>query len=83
MKPYKWDEQKNKQLKKVRGVSFEEILDAKFIGAEKHPNRENQIVLLFEYDDYIWIVPCVFDDEYIFLKNIFPSRKLTKKYIKR
>jgi hypothetical protein len=83
MKPYKWDEQKNKQLKEVRGVSFEEILNSKFIGAEKHPKRENQIVLLFEYEDYIWVVPSVIEDEFIFLKTLFPSRKLTKKYLKR
>ena len=80
MKEYRWDEQKNKKLKEDRGVSFEEILGSKFICAEKHPSRDNQIVLLFEYKKYIWVVPCVKEEEYIFLKTMFPSRKYTQKY---
>jgi len=82
MKTFKWDIKKNKKLKETRGVSFGEILDSKFIGAERHSTRENQIVLLFEYRDYIWIIPGVVEDEYIFLKTLFPSRKFTKKYRK-
>ena len=78
MKIIKWDEAKNKTLKKERDVSFEEILDSTFIGAEKHRTRKNQIVLLYEYKKYIWVVPCVVEDEYIFLKTMFPSRKYTK-----
>ena len=49
MKKFKWDEEKNKLLKKERGVSFEEILNSTFLGAEKHQTRNNQIVLLFEH----------------------------------
>ena len=78
MKKIKWDEEKNKILKEERGVSFEEILDSTFIGAEKHRTRKNQIVLLYEYKKYIWVVPCVVEGEYIFLKTMFPSRKYTK-----
>jgi len=37
----KWDEVKNKILKEERGVSFEELLDSTFLGAEKHRTREN------------------------------------------
>ena len=77
---FRWDEDKNKLLKKERGVSFEEILDSKFIGAEKHLTRKNQIVLKFEYKKYIWIIPCVVKDKYIFLKTMFPSRKYTKTF---
>jgi hypothetical protein len=73
---------KVKESKKERGVSFEEILDSKFIGAAKHPTRKNQIVLKFEYKKYIWIMPCVVKEEYIFLKTLFPSRKYTIKYNK-
>jgi len=80
MKKIKWDEEKNKILKEERGVSFEEILDSTFIGAEKHRTRKNQIVLLYEYKNYIWVVPCVVEDKYIFLKTMFPSRKYTKMF---
>ena len=82
MKEFRWDEDKNKILKKERGVSFEEILDSKFLGAEKHRTRKNQIVLKFEYKKYICIIPCVVEEEYIFLKKLYPSRKYTKKYDK-
>jgi uncharacterized DUF497 family protein len=77
MKRIKWDEDKNKRLKEERGVSFEDILDSTFIGVEKHRTRNNQIVLLYEYKKYIWVVPCVVEDRYIFLKTMFPSRKYT------
>lgn len=78
MKKIKWDEEKNTLLKKERGVSFEEILVSKFLGAEKHQSRANQMVLLFEYEKHVWVVPCVVDEKYIFLKTMFPSRKYTK-----
>jgi len=77
MKKFKWDEEKNKLLKKERGISFEDILDSKFLGAEKHRSRANQTVLLFEYEKYVWVVPCVIDEKHIFLKTMFPSRKYT------
>ena len=80
MKIIKWDEEKNKILKKERGVSFEEILDSTFLGAEKHRTRDNQMVLLYEYKKYVWVVPCVVEDKYIFLKTMFPSRKYTKMF---
>jgi len=48
MKEFRWSEDKNILLKEERGVSFEEILDSKFIGAERHPTRKNQMVLKFE-----------------------------------
>jgi uncharacterized DUF497 family protein len=74
----KWDEEKSKLLKEERGVSFEEILDSTFLGAEKHRTRKNQMVLLYEYKKYVWVVPCVVEGKYIFLKTMFPSRKYTK-----
>jgi uncharacterized DUF497 family protein len=78
MKKFKWNEDKNKIIKEERGVSFEEILDSTFLGAEQHRTRKNQIVLLYEYKEYIWVVPCIIEDDYIFLKTIIPSRKYTK-----
>jgi len=83
MKIIKWDEEKNKILKEERGVSFEEILDSTFIGAAKHHTRKNQMVLLYEYKKYVWVVPCVVEDKCIFLKTMFPSRKYTKLYKSR
>jgi uncharacterized DUF497 family protein len=83
MKEFRWNNDKNERLKKERGVSFEEILDSKFLGAEKHNTRNNQIVLKFEYKKYTWIIPCVVEEEYIFLKTLYPSRKYTKTHTKK
>jgi hypothetical protein len=83
MEEFRWSEEKNNQLKETRGVSFEEITAARFIGIEDHPVRSNQVVLLFEYEEHIWVVPCVVDARYLFLKTAFPSTKYTKKYKSR
>ena len=80
MSEFKWNELKNKRLKETRGVSFEEILGSMFLSLEKHSTRRNQFIMLFEYKEYIWVVPCVFEKDYIFLKTLFPSRKYTQKY---
>lgn len=83
MKELRWDDAKNKKLKKERGASFEEVISSRFIGVEEHSARTNQIVLLFEYNDYVWMLPCVEEEEYYFVKTMFPSRKKTKKYLGR
>lgn len=75
IKNFKWDEEKNELLKKERGISFEEILNSTFLGVGKHQTRKNQIVLLFEHEKYVWVVPCVVEEKYYFLKTMFPSRK--------
>ena len=76
----RWNALKNERLKKVRGVSFEEILDAKLVDVIKHPKREHQVILVYEYKKYLWAVPGVLDGEVIFLKTLYPSRKLMKMY---
>ncbi len=48
-----------------------------------HPNQEDypdQKIYFVVVDGYIYLVPFVIDDEYIFLKTIIPSRKATKDY---
>ncbi len=80
MPEIKWSLLKNERLKKVRGVSFEEILDARLIDIRKHPNKEHQNLMLFDYQDYIWVVPYIAVGKDIFLKTLYPSRKYTKLY---
>jgi hypothetical protein len=82
MKEIRWNLLKNERLKKVRGVSFEEIIKAELIAVKRHPSRENQNIMLFKYKRYIWIVPYVVEKDYIFLKTLFPSRKYTREYKK-
>jgi hypothetical protein len=87
MKIIKWNESKNQFLKMQRGICFEDILEKiekkEILGRKKHPNSNkypNQMIFIFEIDEYIYYVPYVEDDKEIFLKTIIPSRKLTKEY---
>ena len=86
MKYYDWNDDKNELLKKLRGVSFEQVVLAIVTGdlvdRVKHPNPEkypNQRVFLVKIEDYIYSVPYVEDDEKLFLKTIIPNSKATKK----
>ncbi|HBB17053.1 MAG: toxin [Syntrophus sp. RIFOXYC2_FULL_54_9] len=88
MKYYDWNDEKNELLKKLRGVSFEQvvlaIVSGDLIDRVKHPNPEkypNQRVFLVKIEDYIYSVPYVEDDEKMFLKTIIPNSKATKKYL--
>ena len=82
MKEIRWSEIKSRRLKKVRGVSFEEIIASKLIDIRKHPNKENQNILIYQHKGYLWVVPYVMEGDVIFLKTIYPSRKLMKLYKK-
>jgi uncharacterized DUF497 family protein len=88
MKYYDWNDDKNELLKKLRGVSFEQvvlaIVSGDLLDRVKHPNPEkypNQRVFLVKIEDYIHSVPYVEDDDKIFLKTIIPNSNATKKYL--
>lgn len=83
MREIKWNALKNERLKRTRGVSFEEIIDSKLIDICKHPSKENQKILIYRHKGYLWAVPYVMEGEVIFLKTIYPSRKLMKLYKRR
>lgn len=76
----RWDELKSVRLKQTRRISFEEILKERFMRFRLHSHRENQIYMLFEIKDIIWVVPFVQHEQGIFLKTLFPDRKLAKLY---
>lgn len=89
-KPFGWNENKNALLKIQRGVSFDDVVAALGSGNlfdnSNHPNPDrypNQKIYIVEIRDYAYIVPYVEDKEKIFLKTIFPSRKATKKHLKK
>jgi len=84
MKYLNWNSEKNEILKRERGISFEQVAylieSDQIIGIEENPGRPNQRMYILEIDDYVIIVPYVENDDEIFLKIAFPSRKYTKKY---
>jgi uncharacterized DUF497 family protein len=77
-----WDPDKNKILKRERGISFEEIAylieSGQIIGIEENPGHPNQKMYVLEIDGYAIIVPYVEKNNEIILKTAFPSRKYTK-----
>lgn len=90
MKYFDWDSEKNSQLKRERGVSFEEVLiaieEGEILDIIGHPSKgkySHQKILIIRLYDYVHLVPFVEDEEKIFLKTIIPSRRATKKYIKK
>jgi hypothetical protein len=83
-KRIEWSEEKNIKLQAERNLSFEAIVIAleqgKLIDIVSNPSKHypHQNVLIVEIDNYLVLVPFVEDDEKVFLKTAFRSRKMTK-----
>ena len=86
----KFNEEKNQLLKATRGVGFSKIMDAisgdGLLADIAHPSRKhpNQRLYVVRVEKYAYAVPYVISPQKneIFLKTAYPSRALTKKYIK-
>jgi uncharacterized DUF497 family protein len=90
MKLINWNREKNKWLRKNRGICFEDILfyldNNYLIDDVKHPNQvkfSGQRMMVFNIVEYIYLVPYVESEDEIFLKTIIPSRKATKNYLEK
>jgi uncharacterized DUF497 family protein len=90
VKYFNWDISKNKKLKEERNISFEDVLfsikDGKILDILEHPNKEKykeHLLLVVEINNYAYLVPFIESDNEIFLKTIIPSRKATKKYLRK
>jgi len=89
MKAFDWDEAKNEDLLRERNISFEEIVwcveqKEGLLDIIDHPNQAkfaHQKLFIVALRGYVYIVPFVEDEHKIFLKTIYPSRKLTRKYL--
>lgn len=84
---YDFNNEKNLELLEKRGIGFEDIiaiLDSNgALDIIEHPNKTkypNQKIYILDIEGYIYLVPFIKEEHRIFLKTIFPSRKLTKKY---
>jgi len=88
MVQYDWNNDKNSDLKRARGVCFEQVVlhveQGDLLDILQHPNRArypNQRVLVVKMLDYVYAVPFVEEGNIRFLKTIIPSRKLTRNYL--
>ena len=77
------DPEKNELLKRVRGISFEEIAyligSDQILGIETNPGRSNQKIYILEIGNYAVVIPFAETEDEIFLKTAFPGRKFTKR----
>jgi uncharacterized DUF497 family protein len=85
---YRWNNEKNLNLKAERGISFEQVAmhieRGDVLDVAQHTNQKrypNQQILVVEIDNFAYLVPFVEDDKGKFLKTIIPSRKATRDYL--
>ncbi len=90
MKYFSWDKGKNEKLKSERGISFEEVVfyieKGKVLDIVENPNNEQykgQRIFIIDINDYAHLVPFVETEREIILKTIIPSRKATRKYLRK
>ncbi|MDO8803082.1 MAG: toxin [Elusimicrobiota bacterium] len=90
MKPFEWNDGKNEKLKEERGISFEDILyyieKGEILDLVPHPLQAKypgQKMFIVAIENYAYLVPFIETEDSVFLKTIIPSRKATKKYLKR
>jgi len=84
---FDWDPLKNTKLIEQRSVSFEMVVACieqdQILDRIDHPNQQKypgQQMYILELNGYVHVVPFVEDDVKIFLKTIFPSRTLHRKF---
>jgi len=93
MKPViEFNEEKNLLLKETRGICFQDVIKAiekrNVLDNLEHKNKKkypNQKILVIKIKNYAYAVPYVINKKTkkIFLKTVYPSRILTKKYLRR
>lgn len=90
MKYFSWDVGKNEKLRAERGISFEEIVfhiqRGDVVDILQHPNREKyreHRIFVVNVEGYAYLVPFVEREEEVSLKTIIPSRKATRRYLRK
>lgn len=84
---FDYSPEKDAELKERYDIGFQEIInyiDGGNIWIQDHPNQKdypNQQIFYVQVVDYIYVVPFVEDENKIFLKTLFPSRKATKYFL--
>jgi uncharacterized DUF497 family protein len=86
---FRWDPQKNAQLMRERGLSFEQIVLAveggDLLQVIAHPNPARypeQKIMVVAMNAYAFLVPFVQEEDGYFLKTISPSRKATRDFMR-
>jgi len=90
MRYFAWNKEKNEKLKEERDISFEKVIfhieKGNLLEVINHPNHEKykgQRIFVVNINNYVYLIPFVEDEKETFLKTIIPSRKATKRYLKK
>ena len=86
---FDYSREKDLILKESRNVSFRDVIQAYRTGKKladlenKNKKRTNQRLLVVNIGGYAFAAPYTIDEKRkrVFLKTVYPSRKLTKKYL--
>lgn len=89
-KVIRWNPEKGSRIRKNTtrgGIGFEECLiaieESRVLDVIRNPsvNFPDQRAYVLNIEGYAYLVPFVEDEEEIFLKTLYPSRKLTAFYL--
>lgn len=86
---FEWNREKNEKLFHERGLQFEIIVAAIEQGfllddiENPSVNFPHQRALVVAVDGYAVVVPYVEQNDVLFLKTAFPSRRATRLYLNR
>ena len=90
MRLFEWNDEKDAWLRENRGIAFEDVVyhltRGDLLDTIAHPNQvryPGQRIYVVNVEGYVYLIPFVEDDETIFLKTIFPSRRMTRQYLGR
>ncbi len=82
MKTVNWSVEKANKIKVERGIDFNKIAlmieEKELLGVVRVPSREEQMIFVLDYEDYIVCVPFSETEHEIFLKTAYKNRKLNK-----
>lgn len=85
----RWSAEKDAMLRSDKGrggIGLAEcavaIEEGRILDDIESETRPNQRVFILEIEDYAFVVPYVFDEDSVFLKTMFPSRKYTARYLR-
>lgn len=88
---FDYSEEKDLVLIETRGIGFEDVIksisEGKLLDNINHPNQKRyrgQRLFIVKIDKYVYVVPYKYDAKrkLFFLKTLYPSRNMTKKYLK-
>lgn len=83
---FKYTEDKSLLVEKRCGFDFDKavelIKEGNLLDEIEHPIRRNQRIFVLKVDNYVYAIPFIVEkDGTVFLKTMYPSRKLTKDYL--